>query len=139
MKKCNDCGKTKPISEYHKRSNRPCGHIGRCNICERIRVKRNRQSLAGRYSMYKQSAKQKDREFFLTKEDFKKMWNQPCAYCGGEIKGIGIDRVLNSEPYVLSNVVSCCYPCNLMKRMWSVKDFLSHISKIFNHNFSTAK
>lgn len=39
-KVCIDCGKTKPLSEFHKRSASPDGHMSSCKICRRAYMKR---------------------------------------------------------------------------------------------------
>jgi len=68
-----------------------------------------------------------------------------CYYCGaspgkertihdcyGGIKYNGIDRIDNSEGYILGNVVSSCYKCNVMKHTSSKDDFIKHIRNIFS-------
>lgn len=42
----------------------------------------------------------------------------------------GIDRVDNERGYEPDNVVSCCGPCNWMKRHLPVHQFLAHVGRI---------
>lgn len=62
-------------------------------------------------------------------------WNQPCSYCGSEIKTIGIDRVDNSIGYSMNNSVSCCIICNRMKRNYKVEEFINHCKKVALNNY----
>lgn len=98
---------------------------------------------------YKNSAKSRNLPFELTSEQFTKLINGDCYYCGSParfqslytrnikvpIKGVanGIDRVDSSKGYTADNCVSCCTICNLMKLDHSKSDFLNHIEKIHNH------
>ena len=90
-------------------------------------------SKKGRYSNISTGAKKRNIYFNLTFEEFLTFWDKPCHYCGDKINGAGIDRVDNSVGYEISNCVSCCGTCNLMKRSMTVSDFFSHIQKIINH------
>lgn len=69
----------------------------------------------------------------ITLEEFEVLISQPCAYCGDEGK-VGVDRIDNKKGYTLENSASCCTCCNFMKKAMSIKDFLSHIKKIYIHN-----
>lgn len=151
-KKCTKCGEEKVLSEFPKRSDRPCGHVSKCKACRRAYskqwansprgkaktaayVKVYRKSIIFKYNEYKGKAKQRGLQFSLTMEDFKKLWQKPCVFCGSEIETIGIDRKNSSKGYVNGNIIPCCRCCNWMKNIHSVKAFLTHISKIFAHNF----
>ncbi len=96
---------------------------------------------------YKSSAKDRSLCFELSDEEFHSIVTQPCSYCGalpeerifrkgrtGECSAFvnGIDRINSSEGYTLANVVPCCIKCNRMKLDYSTKDFIDHISKIYN-------
>jgi hypothetical protein len=84
------------------------------------------------YAVYKSGAKRRDIVFKLSREFVKSLLYTSCEYCGSTEK-IGIDRVDNSIGYVESNVVACCKFCNLGKHKHTKEDFLSHITKIYNH------
>ena len=65
---------------------------------------------------YTRNANKKGVSFELTKEDFDILVKDDCAYCKrSPISWFGVDRVIPSKGYVLDNVVSCCYDCNLDK------------------------
>lgn len=99
----------------------------------RVKLKGWQQSISGKYSVYKLSAKVRKIQFALTLEQFKQFWQQPCSYCGSDLTTIGLDRVDNSIGYTLTNVVPCCITCNRMKMTLPVEQFVTHIRKLFNH------
>lgn len=73
------------------------------------------QTFDGKYTSYKYHSKQRGYSFTFTKEDFRAYWQQPCYYCGFDIKTIGLDRVDNTLGYSPANCVSCCQWCNVGK------------------------
>lgn len=101
------------------------------------------------YSNYKSRCKSKNREFNLTKSQFKKLILSNCYYCGAEPSNIrmdrsklrakkkiytnGIDRVDSDKGYIISNVVSCCEDCNKAKRQLSKDTFLKMIKDIYEN------
>jgi len=103
------------------------------------------------YGSYKRNAKHANRgNFNLTQDQFKKLVDSICVYCGsaphtrflksknnGPYIYNGIDRVDNSIGYVLENCVTCCFECNRMKSNMSQQEFLAHIERI--HNFQQTK
>lgn len=65
---------------------------------------------------YKRNAEKKGVPFELTKEDWERLVKGSCEYCKrSPTTWFGVDRVVPSLGYVLGNVVSCCYDCNLDK------------------------
>ena len=78
-----------------------------------------------KFSTYKHSAKEKGREFSITREQFMELWQKPCYYCAAPIKTIGIDRVNNENGYTAENIVSCCSLCNYAKRGLSKSEFVA--------------
>lgn len=92
----------------------------------------NKETLPGKYNAYKRSAKQRNIQFSLTKEDFQKYWQLPCTYCGDTINTLGLDRVENSRGYTVDNVVPCCTTCNRMKLTFSKEEWFSQMNKILN-------
>lgn len=102
--------------------------------------------------VYNDGAKKRNLEFLLTIEEFKKLTKENCHYCNCEPKTIsrvrgkstkdakdrgqyifnGIDRVNNSNGYLLENCVTCCKLCNQMKLDMSYEDFMQHIKNINN-------
>lgn len=70
--------------------------------------------------------------FSLTLEQFKSFWGKPCYYCGGEIEGIGIDRIDNTMGYEINNCVPCCIDCNKMKMTQTLNEFINRCKVIAN-------
>ena len=103
---------------------------------EKARIKYYDTTVRGRYGIYKQNAKQRSISFDLTLEDFDKITQKPCIYCGefnGECNGIkysGIDRIDSSQGYTQLNSIPCCEMCNKMKLDYNMMDWLKHIKKI---------
>ena len=65
---------------------------------------------------YKKHAEKQGVPFELTKPDWEKLIKGNCVYCHrSPITWFGVDRVIPSLGYVLDNVESCCYDCNLDK------------------------
>jgi hypothetical protein len=92
------------------------------------------KTLGTRYGVYKSTAKRRNIDFNITKEEFKKLWNKPCYYCGSEIVGIGVDRLDNTKGYQVDNIVPCCAWCNKMKLNYTKEEFINHCEKIVNFN-----
>jgi hypothetical protein len=96
------------------------------------------------YRACKASAKRRNLEFKLTKEEHKEFTFEKCYYCGKlpELRfrnGIkfyanGIDRIDSSLGYVKENCASSCKICNNMKWEVSKDEFLNHIEKIVKYN-----
>lgn len=75
------------------------------------------RSNEGRFSHAQLKAKQRNKNFSLSFEEYVIEISKPCHYCGGLLntdknKGIGLDRLDNSLGYDIGNVVSCCGFCN---------------------------
>lgn len=85
------------------------------------------------YSGYKSRAKRRNIGFYLTLEEFKKIGEQECFYCGldqfrthDKLFGLsftGIDRVNNEGNYSEGNVVPCCDSCNIFKNNMDTEEF----------------
>jgi hypothetical protein len=138
-----DCGNiVKTMTRYlNSGSVRSCG----C-LYEENRPKQKPESAFNElYNRYICRAKNKHLEFSISKEFFKKLTKENCAYCGEEPKQVqngdriypyiynSIDRVDNTQGYIEGNCVPCCGVCNHMKNTLSKEDFLQHIQKIVKH------
>lgn len=90
------------------------------------------------YCTYRKGAENRGYEFNLTKEEFKKLVDSNCFYCGappanekksrfnnGSYFYNGIDRVNNNLGYEPDNVVPCCWRCNEAKKVSTLDSFLS--------------
>ena len=144
-KKCSRCGLTKITSAFSKGANK--GLASYCKKCMtlfrkkykhtdnyRLNRRKYHRTKKGRYVIYKHMAKFKKRKFALTKEQFLSFWNHKCHYCGKQVDGVGLDRVNNKLDYTMDNVVSCCTTCNIMKNVYTTKEFLEHITAIYKHS-----
>jgi hypothetical protein len=92
-----------------------------------------RQTLNGRFISYITTAKKRNIEWDLTKDEFESYWGKDCYYCGEKINGIGIDRIDSNVGYIKKNIVPCCYQCNIIKMDYTYDEFISKIKKIYNH------
>ncbi len=146
---CTKCKIEKKPPDFCKDKNRPNGFNPICkeciNISARARYERNKAKLSevhktynnsprGKYNWYRRNALNKNIEFHLTFEEFMSFWNLSCSYCGDAIITIRLDRVDNAVGYDVENVVSCCWPCNSMKRCMTKDEFISQCDKIASRN-----
>ena len=90
-------------------------------------------SLNGRYAKYRKAAKERNREFLLTKEEFDRITKLPCHYCGLKTEFVGIDRKDNSITYIEPNCLPCCKDCNFLKGSRSYAEFTELCTKIASH------
>lgn len=143
-----DCGKEVVVGAGRLRS----GSIKSCGCDRDVRRKRGvlHKSPIGEgkaafnrvYGYYKRNAKTKGVGFELDKEEFKKLTQGSCFYCGvyfsrtsraqnnhGDFKYNGIDRVDNNRGYEIGNVVSCCTECNYLKGDKDYQDFINWIGR----------
>lgn len=141
--RCNKCGQEhiRTISNIKRRKTTGCE---KCT--HRIAIaKPNDWHL---YVHYKGHARDKNRVFELTYEQFKEIVQKDCFYCGSSPKVMqhmlrycknsepqplnGIDRIDSSKGYTVDNCVSCCPLCNQMKSNIDQNVFLAQIEKIYN-------
>lgn len=140
-----DCGKITITSGTVLRigKTKSCG----CLVRDTARKSPREAGLNHIFTSYKNKAKKKNREFLLTKEEFKILTQKQCHYCGAkpslkstphksvrnqagrEYKSFiynGVDRVDNNLGYISNNVVSCCKTCNYAKHTGSVENLIKH-------------
>lgn len=122
-------------------------HQKNCNKCQRRGVTKRpigESAFNNLYNSYKQNARLRNHIFVLTKEEFKKLVDQNCYYCGAAPNRIthykkangqyiynGVDRKNNSEGYTLDNSVSCCTFCNLTRNKTDFKTFIRWIRSVY--------
>lgn len=59
----------------------------------------------------------------------KNIFSQPCHYCGeSDWTKIGCDRIDNSKPHTMDNVVPCCYECNVKRGRKEYNEFIKIIN-----------
>lgn len=107
------------------------------------------------FTSYKRNADTRNHSFDLTFDEFNSLIVQDCYYCGQspELKdngylGVrknksqpniyanGIDRIDSTIGYTKENCVPCCSKCNLMKNVFSKKEFLDQVQQIYHFNFN---
>lgn len=124
---------------------------GKCdNATRQVNLTPNEIAFNNLYSMYVSSAKTRDYDFSLTKDEFKSITQGNCFYCGiapyqiakntaknkinqGYYIYNGIDRKDVNFGYVKGNCVSACGVCNIMKQSMTVDEFIKQINTIHEH------
>jgi hypothetical protein len=90
------------------------------------------------FAKYMIDAKNRGKQFRLTKEQFNNIILYKCYYCGNDNGSdqIGIDRVDSNRGYCLqtNDLVPACKICNDMKKDYNIRIFYEHIVDILNHN-----
>ena len=150
MCKC-DCGKEKDAMQHHL----TCGSVLSCGCLQQeISAAKLKHRILpvgeafvnSLFSRYRQQAKERRREFTLTKEQFEAEITKPCFYCGakpvipvwaqnstgwkgystwnGVVPCNGLDRVDNAVGYIRSNIVAACATCNMAKTDMQVQEFV---------------
>lgn len=77
-------------------------------------------------------------------DQFIELAEKNCFYCNTEPSNHrvynknkwsynGLDRIDQTKPHNLDNVVPCCWTCNERKSNWNQTEFLQWITKIYNH------
>jgi hypothetical protein len=127
---------------------------------------RGSASFSALFNKCKHSAKKRNLDFSLSTDEHKTLISQLCHYCGEPpikynsylkngglcqvrpnrygaltiernwVEANGIDRINNNEGYTIDNCVPCCGRCNYLKCDTSYDEFLSWISKAYNHLFA---
>ena len=142
--KC-ECGKIKIVGkpDLTGGGSLSCGCLRR----DLFRLDKGQAAFNRMYTAYKTRSEQIGREFTLSEDQFRKITQQNCHYCGSKPANIGsksrnmygryihngIDRVDNSKGYTLENSVACCNRCNKMKSNLSIEEFLVHIDRIYKN------
>ena len=86
------------------------------------------------YRTYTKNANTRTISFALTEEEFTQLVQQPCYLCGlprSDQNHNGIDRVQNTEGYLLSNSKPCCGHCNLLKKQATLQDIYRVAEQVF--------
>ena len=84
-----------------------------------------------KYVSYLKRANSKGFGFNLTEAHFEELENSICVYCGDP--ATGFDRIDSSKGYLDNNVAPCCKVCNTMKWSHPRRDFINHITKIYQY------
>jgi len=95
-------------------------------------IKAWRKTSKGKYKEYRDNAKRRGFIFNITLDEFTKLLNEPCYYCGE--KSDGLDRLDSLIGYLIDNIVPCCSMCNFMKQTYTEEEFVNQCMKIANFN-----
>jgi len=131
--KCIRCLSEKSLKDFVRSQNVKTGFGSVCKSCSNIESQRYRESKDGKFKYYSRIAKERGIQFLLTEEQFLSFWQQPCRYCGSEIKTIGLDRFDNNSGYTTDNAIPCCTTCNKMKLTLKYNEWISHMKKIIKN------
>ena len=145
-----DCGNFNLFKVRVQLSRNSCGCLvtkSIKNLANNIKLPEGVAAFNEVYSMYKRSAKLRNYEFEITKEDFKIFTSQNCHYCDSPPSNRilrrrqedgytynGLDRVDNNKGYVINNVVPCCVVCNEMKMSMTSEEFITHLQKMLAYS-----
>jgi hypothetical protein len=131
-----DCGKVKSFSATRLRpwGADSCG----CTPAADKSIFGKHKKLA---STYIRGALDRDLDFRLTPDQFAKLVEGDCHYCGAKprykaadrCETNGIDRSDSKIGYELDNCVSCCTTCNLAKRDMRLDDFQEWLKQVSLH------
>jgi hypothetical protein len=141
-----DCGVVKPLMGIVLRA----GKAKSCN-CRRGfgRLPKGEAAFNLTYRHYYRSAKDREIEFALTKQQFRQLCESECFYCkvpplqiaGSYVKKIngaftynGVDRKDSSMGYTVQNSLPCCWICNRAKGDMAFEDFQSYLDRFRKHS-----
>ncbi|MNN66528.1 hypothetical protein D3C81_1821110 [compost metagenome] len=124
-----------------------CGHVLKATRLTFRKLPDNQAEKNYLYIAYKHSASNRGIDFRVSKDEFLKIIQEDCFYCGAKPRNVrksksasgsnflynGIDRFDNNQGYVEGNLVGCCMTCNYMKRDLKVEEFIDHLQKVIRH------
>jgi hypothetical protein len=150
LMKCS-CGTEKEVlyKNYKSGKSKSCGCYNREIITGRPSSQRKafgESDFQFLFTIYKRGARERNHEFELTKEEFRKLTSSNCYFCGiepkqrtgrinylpthGEYIYNGVDRKDNFRGYVFDNCLPCCKICNYAKHKLSFEDFEDWLNRI---------
>ena len=86
------------------------------------------------YDHYKFGAKDRNKDFEITRDQFETIISNECYICGktnSENHQNGIDRIHNNIGYILENCAACCCECNVMKNDFDLENIYSKMTEIY--------
>ena len=155
------CGRVKHVNNSDLKFGKvqSCGHLSAEKSYQRQinKCKPGEAAFRSLIIQYKLRAKRSGRDFALTEDVVRELFNGRCVYCkrfpssvhstqkrrldgthkrgNGSFTYNGIDRISSDRGYVSDNVVTCCAECNRMKGSLSLNAFKLHIDTL-HENFS---
>lgn len=164
--KC-DCGReikisTGELTSVHKVGRKTCGNKD-CDfykkvwaIATEVRAITKRKDI--KYltikmvlNATKHSALRRNLTFDVTYEDLERLIFSNCNYCGIEPSNLyvpkrtknislfynGLDRIDSSQGYIKSNIMPCCWDCNMAKKDKTIQKWNNYIQRLIK--FQTEK
>ena len=146
-----DCGNYVIVQQMDllKGDTKSCGcwHSERSKLqCVANRLKEGEASFNSLYTRYRTTAKRKNLDFNLTKEQFRAITSKDCDYCGvkpnrthqanhafGAYLYNGIDRKDNTKGYIINNITPCCAFCNAFKSYFLSYKEMKQVIKLLKH------
>lgn len=139
MKVCKICKKNLPENFFYTIKQGKY-RLNRCSKClskrsvalimKKRKIKFSREWFKRRFDRLKRNARDRNKKFYLTFEDFCKIRtykNEKCFYCNSTTNiPFSIERLNNKIGYTVQNCVVACWRCNKMKS----KDYTSKEMKI---------
>jgi len=138
-----DCGNEKILRGYSISygSVKSCGCLVAEKSKERFTLPNNNGTKNRLRRGYKKGAKKRNIDFDISQEDFNKIIEMNCYYCGSPPNNVynnytysGIDRINNKEGYFATNCVPCCFYCNFGKSDKSLEEFEDWITKVYKYS-----
>jgi hypothetical protein len=132
-----DCGRSREVSTRYLSLYK----VSSCVECAKGILETFRNASDRLYDEYEKSARNRNKEWDLTRDDFYRLVTSPCYYTGvppkklvltqeGDFYWNGVDRVDNSKGYVPGNVVPCCDFANMAKGTHSVEEFTDWLKQV---------
>lgn len=101
-------------------------------MTESEKAKRYRAKKIGRaksliYGYRREDRKYNRGECELTEQQLINLWDNGCFWCGEtDWHKLGVDRIDNSKPHKIDNVVCSCWNCNNERQKKEFEDFKTH-------------
>jgi len=130
--RCRKCFREREVKKYEK---------------EKSEISIDR-TISKKLVVARRHAKERRREFSLTKEYVISLWEIQCKKCfysgiemktqissSGELnKSVSIDRIDSSKGYIEGNIVLCCSFVNIMKHILPQNTFINICKAIAKHH-----
>ncbi len=167
MRCCRACGVEKPLSDFYVNGQPNGARKQTCKECDKAKLREvrrlrssgaipppKRQRRLETEAMWiesnlRGSCKSRGITLNLSLHEIDAFIHQPCYYCGGidtrqmSRARIGrfnsIDRLDSNGDYTLSNVVSCCSMCNIMKNRYTPEQFVAQCRAVVANSHVWAK
>jgi len=141
-----DCGSERWVmtAKLKNGNTKSCGCLRRDSLI----LPNNGACKGNKFREYKRNAENRFLVFSVTFDEFLKLADEPCYFCGAKPNNTvksksgvwtynGIDRIDNSCGYTTQNCVPCCFICNRAKNKQSVDEFFQWIERVHLKHVST--